>query len=236
MKHAEPRGLSRSRLKWLLSNAKSCDSAGRRIEVLSRLLLGRPYANQPLVGSAIVPERFTVSLDAFDCVTYIETVLALTLASSADEFINWMRLIRYEDGRIAWERRNHYMTGWIRSNVRAGILRRLSFPDACVVTKRRTLDVVSGLRAIHAQFSCIPKSEIFRVGSRLQTGDFVFFASTRNHLDVFHCGLIVRNDDRLAVRHASRSRGAVVEQDLNSFLKANRMAGVIFARPKAAAS
>jgi hypothetical protein len=66
----------------------------------------------------------------------------------------------------------------------------------------------------------------------LRTGDLIFFASTRTHLDVFHCGIIARNGDRVLVRHASRSRGAVVEQELNDFLKANRMAGVIIVRPK----
>jgi hypothetical protein len=60
----------------------------------------------------------------------------------------------------------------------------------------------------------------------------IFFASIRKHLDIFHCGIIVRDDDRILVRHASRSRGAVVEQDLNEFMKANRMAGVLIARPK----
>ncbi len=34
------------------------------------------------------------------------------------------------------------------------------------------------------------------------------------------------------MRHASRSRGFVVEQELSEFLKANRMAGVIVARPR----
>jgi hypothetical protein len=49
---------------------------------------------------------------------------------------------------------------------------------------------------------------------------------------VFHCAIIIRDRNRVLVRHASRSRGGVVEQDLNEFLKANRMAGVIIARPK----
>ena len=66
----------------------------------------------------------------------------------------------------------------------------------------------------------------------LHNGDLIFFASTRKHLDIFHCGIIVLDGDRVLVRHASRSRGGVVEQDLNEFLKANRMAGVILARPK----
>jgi cell wall-associated NlpC family hydrolase len=70
-----------------------------------------------------------------------------------------------------------------------------------------------------------------KLAARLQTGDLVFFASTRKHLDVFHCGIIVRDDNRILLRHALRSRGAVVEQELDDFLKANRTAGLIIARP-----
>ena len=33
------------------------------------------------------------------------------------------------------------------------------------------------------------------------------------------------------MRHASRSRGGVVEEDLSDFLKRHRMAGVIAVRP-----
>jgi Protein of unknown function (DUF1460) len=58
----------------------------------------------------------------------------------------------------------------------------------------------------------------------------------RKHLDVFHCGVIVRDGKKILLRHASRRAGGVVEQDLNDFLKVNRMAGVIIARPKELAS
>jgi hypothetical protein len=65
----------------------------------------------------------------------------------------------------------------------------------------------------------------------LQTGDLIFFASTRKHLDVFHAGIIVRGK-KVSLRHASRSKGSVVEQELSEFLKANRMTGVIVMRPQ----
>ena len=232
MEHAHPPRLSRRRVEQLLSKAKSQRSAGSRIEILSRHFLGLPYQSNSLIGSAGTPEVFTLSLDAFDCVTYVETILALSIASNADEFVEWLRRIRYEQGRIAWERRNHYMTGWIRSNVRAGTLRRMSLPGVATVVKDRRLDDVPGLPPVRARFSCVPRRAIGKLVRRLQTGDLIFFASTRKQLDVFHCGIIVRNANRVLMRHASRSRGGVVEQDLNDFLKANRMAGVITARPE----
>src|SRR4051812_48620961 len=116
MEHAQPRGLSRRRVEQLLSKTKSQRSAGRRIESLSRHFLGTPYSINPLIGSAGTAEVFTVSLDGFDCVTYIETILALARSSSVGEFPTWLRKIRYVDGRVTWERRNHYMTQWIRNN------------------------------------------------------------------------------------------------------------------------
>src|SRR2546427_12280935 len=110
MKHAQPRGLSRRRVEKLLLNAKSDGSAGSRIEFLSRHFLGRPYKMNPLIGSACTPEVFTASLDDFDFVTYIETVLELSRAASADSFFHSLRRIRDEDGRIDWYRRWHYMS------------------------------------------------------------------------------------------------------------------------------
>jgi len=232
MEHGQPRHLSRRRVEQLLSKARSYGSAGSRIDGLSRHFIGQPYRSNLLIGSEGKPEVFTVSLNAFDCVTYIETVLALSLASSTDEFVKWLQRIRYDGGRIAWGQRNHYMTGGIRCNVRAGVLRRMSWADGASVVKERTLDVVPGLPPVRARFSCVPRRAIGKLVRQLQSGDLIFFASTRRHLDIFHCGIIVRDDDRILVRHASRSRGAVVEQELNEFLKANRMAGVIVARPK----
>src|SRR2546430_17274594 len=100
MMHAQPRDLSRQRVEKLLSKAKSNGSAGSRIEFLSRLFLGRPYKINPLIGSASTPEVFTASLDDFDCVTYIEKVLELTRASSANSFFKSLRRYRYDNGLI----------------------------------------------------------------------------------------------------------------------------------------
>src|SRR6185295_1303413 len=120
MKRAQPRGLSRRGVERLLSKTKPYRTAGNRIEVLSRFFLGRPYTINPLIGSFEKPEVFTATLEGFDCVTYVETILALYRASSVDEFIKRLRKIRYEGGRVEWEHRNHYMTEWIRNNSRIG--------------------------------------------------------------------------------------------------------------------
>jgi Protein of unknown function (DUF1460) len=232
MKHAQPRGLSRRRVEQLLSKTKYERSAVSRIDVLSRQFLGYPYKPNPLIGSAGTAEMFTASLDEFDCVTYIETIVALARAYKVDDFIEWLRKIRYERGRIQWEKRNHYMTLWIRNNVRKGIVRPVSMPAVPTRSRERVLNVVPGLVAQRTRVKCVPKEGVPRLDPHLQSGDLIFFVSTRKNLDVFHAGIIVRNGQRLFMRHASRSQGSVVEQELSEFLKANRMAGVIVVRPQ----
>src|SRR5712671_2310645 len=128
MKHADPRGLSRRRVEQLLSKTKNDDSTSSRIDALSRQFLGQPYEPNPLIGSADTAEVFTASFEGFDCVTYIETVVALARASNVGDFTEWLRKIRYERGRIQWKRRNHYMTQWIRNNLRTHIIKPISMP------------------------------------------------------------------------------------------------------------
>jgi Protein of unknown function (DUF1460) len=231
MKHAHPRGLNRRRVEQLLSKTKHERSGAARIDILSRRFLGHTYSQNPLIGSSETPEVFTASLDGFDCVTYIETVLALARAADVDEFVERLRKIRYESGRIRWERRNHYMTGWIRNNVRADIIRRVSIPAVAMVSRERVLNVVAGLTPQRARMKCIPKAAVPRIEPQLRTGDLMFFVSTRKNLDVFHAGIIVRNGTSTLMRHASRGKGLVVEQKLDEFLRGNRMAGIIVVRP-----
>jgi cell wall-associated NlpC family hydrolase len=229
-KRAQPRDLDRRRVQQALGQSTAAQGSADRIDILSASFLGYPYKVNALTGSAETPEMFTAALDGFDCVTYIETVLALARSGNVDEFVDWLRRVRYEDGEIDWRRRNHYMTSWIRNNVRAGVLRRLA-GKLPVVRKNRILNVVPGLPSRKEQFQCIPKRFVPQLAEKLRTGDLIFFGSTRSHHDIFHCGIIVRSRDRLLLRHASRSRGHVFDQELAEFLKKNRMSGLIVVRP-----
>ena len=145
MKRAQPQDLDRRRVEQLLSQTKSDRSIAGRIDTLSRRFLGQAYKSNPLIGSADKAEVFTAALEGFDCVTYIETVLALARACNVEDFIESLRKIRYEHGLIQWARRNHYMTLWIRNNVRAAILRPVSIPAVPTIARERILNVVSGL-------------------------------------------------------------------------------------------
>jgi cell wall-associated NlpC family hydrolase len=213
---------------------KRAQPVALRVESISRQFLGRPYVTNPLVGSADTPEVFIAGINGieggFDCVTYVETVVARAIARNSKDYASLLRRIRYDSGRVDWKRRNHYMTIWIRNNARAGFLQPVNL-GAASITKKRQLNVVPGLPPQNQRFSCLPKRLLPGVAGKIQSGDLIFFASTRPHLDVYHCGIVIRDGERMLMRHASRSKGGVVEQELSTFLKANRMAGVVLARP-----
>lgn len=231
MTKTRPRGPDARRLRQLLSRAKPHRTVPARVEALSASLVGSPYEAHGLVGSAETPEVFTASLEGFDCVTYVETVLALARASDPGGFADELRGIRYDGGRVEWARRNHYMTEWVRRNARAGVVRPVA-AGPLATQKDRLLDAVPGLPPRRARFSCVPKAKLAAFAPRLRNGDVILFAATKAGLDVFHCGLLVLAGGRWKLRHASRSRGRVVEEELGAFLAANRMAGVIVVRPR----
>jgi hypothetical protein len=226
-----PQQLDQTTVEKEIGAVRHLRTTGQRLKTLSVQFLGSPYVVHPLIGSADSPEVFTVSLEGFDCVTYVETLLALALASSVDGFIEIVRQVRYKNGVVEWPRRNHYMTSWIRNAARQGLVRNIT-RGKYTITKTRTLDLIEDLPPLTVTLKCFPKQNFSKIADHLADGDLMFFVSTRRKIDVFHVGLVFREDTRIVLRHASRSRKGVVEQPLEEFLEQNRMAGFILVRPR----
>ena len=206
------------------------DELTTRLERISAGFLGRPYIINPLGGGAGFPEQLSVNIDGFDCVTYMESVFALALSRTVEDFPDILRCIRYQNGEVSWASRNHYSSDWWQQNERAGFIRNLTRGDG-TEEKRRCLNVINGLPAKDIRFRVFPKRKLAQIQHLIATGDFVGFASTKRNLDVFHTGILICRDETILLRHATRSRRAVVEQPLSNFLQANRMSGVILLRP-----
>ena len=71
-----------------------------RMESVSGRFLGYPYLAHSLVGSLDSPEVFQDSLDGFDYVTYIESVLALVYAGNTRRFASLLKDLRYTGGKV----------------------------------------------------------------------------------------------------------------------------------------
>lgn len=96
-----------------------------RIAYFSQLFLGKPYALTAL-GEGPQGEFDQAPLyrfDAFDCQTYVETVLALALSHSAESFKQRLQIIRYHSGHIAFINRHHFVApDWNADNQQQHIL------------------------------------------------------------------------------------------------------------------
>src|ERR1700690_866852 len=73
---ARPSRASAARIERLIGEAKAWPAIAQRIDFISRALRGTTYQGYTLIGGPRRPEKFVVRDDAFDCVTFCETVLA----------------------------------------------------------------------------------------------------------------------------------------------------------------
>ena len=78
----------------------------------------------------------------------------------------------------------------------------------------------------------IPRAAFLANKPRLAAGDIVGFITRRPNLDYFHVGFIAFDrGGELLLRHASRSRGRVLDEGMERFLNANRVRYVTLLRP-----
>ena len=83
------------------------DPFQEKLQQASRELLGRPYAFSPL-GEGQTPDSDpTLRLDAFDCATYVETVMAMALADEHSDLQTWLNRIRYQNAQVGFSQRRH---------------------------------------------------------------------------------------------------------------------------------
>ena len=104
---------------------------------IGKQLLGRPYVAHTLDSNPT--EQLVVNLRQFDCTTFLETAVALSLAcheltdktqpqplrqASLDPaFRKYLTKLRYRDGRIdGYASRLHYFSDWLRDNERKGLV------------------------------------------------------------------------------------------------------------------
>ena len=94
------------------------DFAGRLADVVERSL-GTPYDPGPLgegPGGKYDADPI-VDFSRVDCVTFVEQSLALAASKSRAEAVELLQRIRYKDGVIDYETRNHFMeTDWFPNN------------------------------------------------------------------------------------------------------------------------
>jgi cell wall-associated NlpC family hydrolase len=201
-----------------------------RMERISNALLGYPYITGPL-NKFDETEQLIVNLEAFDCVTFVETVLALALCKAPADFQATLKALRYAAEEISWLERNHYATNWVRNNEGKGYLRNIT-PSHPVCSITREFSALANFPTQTQSISFLPPEGLPTFSASLQTGDLIFFGTMRENLDFSHEGILIREASELKLRHASRSKACVCEETLSAFLaRFGASPGVVVARP-----
>lgn len=206
------------------------------LEKTAVFFLGSPYVAHTL--EVTDDEILVINLREFDCVTYIETVLALTNTvrsgkNGFGDFACQLQRLRYHDGDIkGYASRLHYTSDWVYDHEKNGLLENIS-DQLGGAREEKKIHFMSSHRnaykqlktsdslwqAIHVVeesindrggFSYLPKEKIAAVAPHVPHMTMVGFTTRVEGLDTTHTGFAFRQGDRLTFIHASSARGEVV--------------------------
>ncbi len=220
-----------ARIDRLIGEARAYGQISQRIDFISRALRGTNYRGYTLIGGPHRAEKFVVRDDAFDCVTFCETVLAAAIAREPGEFEPALRTIRYHNGDVAWRERNHYFFEWSQHNVENKTCRPIVMDGSVELDKTVFWHKELGKRRF--AMTVIPRDTFLANRKMLANGDIVGFVTQRPNLDYFHIGFVAFGGrDELLLRHASQSHHRVLDERMDTFAAANHVRYVTLLRPE----
>jgi hypothetical protein len=209
---------------------------------VGELAAGTPYVPYTLDaylkhGGSPLREPLTLSLSHFDCVTLVESSLAVARVARAHGTPSWSRFgqeierMRYRGGkRRGYGSRLHYFSEWISDNAQRGLVQDLGselggtedarplrfmtehrdkYPALAEETVFRKIQAIEHGLDQHPR-RVIPTKRIPEVVDQIQSGDVLAFATEIPGLDVTHSAFAYRDDSgELRVLHAPLSGGVV---------------------------
>ena len=206
------------------------------LEHTAHFFLGTPYVASTLDEND--EEQLVVNLQELDCVTYVENVLALSLAANSndfsfDNFKTHLQNIRYRNGELSdYASRLHYTSDWIFDNEKSGLLENIS-QQLLGVQETKELHFMSSHRSAYKQlahndamlykieqlekdinsrggFYYLPKGAIYGKAKEIPHMAVVAIVTTIDGLDTSHVGFAYKKDGELQFIHASSTKNEVV--------------------------
>ncbi len=230
---------SEEELDRIIRESSKIGDVGFRIALLSNEFLGTDYREHTLIGDLSTPEVFVLDLGGVDCFTFIDYVEAMRISASFSEFMANLQKIRYREGRITFEDRNHFFTDWRESNVLLVEDVTAEIGRSASVKVRKILNVkedgkywVAGIRPVQREIEYIPSGALLekKVLDGLRTGDYAGIYSDVSGLDVSHVGIVIKDKENIYLRHASSRHKRVVDENLRNYISGKP--GLIILRPR----
>ena len=229
------------------------------LQKTAEFFLEKPYVAGTLDKNDT--EKLVINLREFDCVTFVETVIALanTTASgnlSFDNFASQLQQIRYRNGVIdGYDSRLHYTSDWAYNNVEKNILSAMS-QQLGGVLQTKTIDFMtshpSAYNALKTDdsmlkkiknteneinkrkgFYYLPKDKITAKATEIPHMAMIAFTTSIKGLDTTHTGFAYKKNGKLTFIHASSAKNKVVidEKTLNDYCQAQKSCTGIMVMP-----
>lgn len=235
-----PPRIDLAKLKQLQQQALEHPNIGTRVAFLSRAFINTPYGFSPL-GEASPPDKDPrFRHDLFDCTTFVETMVALSLGQNLQQSQQILDAIRYQRGQVSFVTRKHFpMSQWVPMNIEDGffvdITRQVGGQDTTVATKvlnqqvwqRRRDKFLSELapeQIPNGTFSLpiIPIHKAVDKVDRIPDGTIITIVREDFRsipIRVSHQGLLVKKRGKMYMRHAiSKGLDRVVDEELRGYL------------------
>ena len=115
---------------------------------LAESFVGYPYLAMSLDADGA--EQLRLDLTQFDCMLFVEQLLALAWSESFNQFASHTQSLRYRDGVVSYCNRWHYFHDWVESAVRQGMLE----PDVALeggISRALPLNFMSSNRSLYPE-------------------------------------------------------------------------------------
>lgn len=213
-------------------------SKGDRVISIAEEFYGTRYAAGTLEMNDNEP--LFISCRKFDCTTFIETVLALSITDkndAYDTFCTNLEKIRYRNGvRNGYTSRLHYMSWWIADSAKSDFISEIYTPAHTAEQllelnfmsrhpeKYRNLKESPENTRILAEYEnissnrkikYIPKSNVATLSRKeIRNGDVIAIVTGIAGLDVSHVGFAHWHNDKLHMIHASSMEQCVISDSV----------------------
>jgi Protein of unknown function (DUF1460) len=244
-------------MQWAKQNKLAQRSLPEIVQAVSEQFVGATYRDHLLDQTSA--ETLFVSLKEFDCVLFVETVLALSRSIAIADytyptFTQNLQAQRYRHGEMdGYCSRLHYWSEWIQDNADRNGVTDLSatlggvplnkplnfmsrhwqkYPQLLNSPANRQCiqDMEVKLDAIPIRY--IPHQQIASLYPKLQPGDIVAITTDQPGLDATHTGLVYRTaNGGIGLIHAAPNAGVKMSTDLQTYVDRLGATGILVARP-----
>ncbi len=246
-------------IRYAEQNKLAALAPGERVGRIAQYFIGTPYE----AGTLEAPgsECLQINLRAFDCNTFVENVVVLSVLFEQQEvtfdmFRRILETIRYRDGfNAGYASRLHYASDWLYDNeskhffewVQPGSIGKPFVPNVNYMSthsqsypalKDQPLllpYIADREKVINTRmFTYVPKAKVTSKATWIKTGDVVVITTNTAGLDFSHMGIAIRRNGLIYLLHASSTskKVQISNVSLRKYLAdVKKHTGIVVVRP-----